>query len=172
LAAIKARVAVGGLLLLLIWQTAVAVRAEAARVSVSRTAASLTASLEQRYAATCGAHHVLLAAVWAHAPDARRLIVVRDPRAAVEHPPGLGGAGIDRSAPKDMLVPHLTTLLFPVDVRELHGLLPGAAALAELLEPTTYVLDLRPGGGLAALPALRTVATGDGFELLRNDPAW
>jgi hypothetical protein len=172
LGAIKARVAAGGLLALLIWQAGVAVSAEWGRFSPSLTAASLSADSEARYRATIGAHHDLLAAVWAHAPDIQRLIVVRDRAAAPARAPGPPDGAIDRTVPKDMLIAHLTTLLFPVVVQDLPGLVSGAATLAELLEPTTYVLDLRPDGALAELPALRSITSGGGFELLRYDPLW
>jgi hypothetical protein len=156
LQATKARVAAGGLLALLVWQAGVAVGGEYERVSPALT--------------TVGEHHVLLAAVRAHATDIRRLIVVREPSASVLRPAGLLDAEVDRSVVKDLLIAHLTTLLFPIIVQDLPGLTSGTSDLVELLEPTTYVLDLRDERTLAQLSALSAVAAGDGYELLRYDP--
>lgn len=164
--AIKARVAAGGLLLLLVWQAGVAAASEGERLSLPRTVAALTASAAQRLRDTVGPHEPLLVAVWTHAPDARHLFVVRDPEDVAVRPPGPTDEVIDRTVPKDMLMARLTTLLFPVVVRELPGTGAHATRLAGLLEPTTYVLDLRSERDLAELPGLRPLARGDGFELL------
>jgi hypothetical protein len=169
LQAIKARIAAGGLLALLLWQAGVAVGAERGRVSPALSAAALSADSGQRYRATIGEHYELLCAVWAHAPDVRRLIVARDPPPAAARPWGLPDGEVDRSVPRDRLIAHLTTLLFPVVVTDLPGPVAGAADLAEQLEPTTYVLDLRSERTYGSLPALRSVASGDAFDLLRRD---